>query len=588
MPDVDWAVPATRHLCQNSSDQGFFHLHEGWEPAMTLRTQLLRTHLFGLAVALSSAPAFAASDSDVRNALEQRFRGDRTGACVAAAVIENGGATSTYVCADAKTERPFDEHTAFEIGSVSKTMTAALLAEFIARGEVVLDDPVAKLLPPGTIVPSYNGSQISIGNIVTHTSGLPSFPWRMTSRKDPYARLTEADLLETLAATQLTRAPGAQWEYSNFAIMVLSYALAKRSGMDFETLLRERLLSPLGMSDTYIAKPPPNVRVAQGHFSNARPAAPWNFHVDMAGVGGVRATLPDMVRYLEGELGTRDSQITLALARTQQQVASVGGHTMGMAWEILSSATVANGHTITMHAGGTGGYSSFVAFDRMARRAVVLLSDTALTDLGGLGMLGLHLLDPSLPVGAPRTVATADRKLIDALAGRYRLQNGLGLELRHKDTQLTVQADGQPEFEMAYDSAGDFYPLKFDALLRPKRKADGTYTFTWFQLGGALQAERIGTPAAVAPIWVPTEAQLREYEGNYPVSLTFALRVFSTGPQLSVQGTNQGAFALAAVEKDIFVAESVSAEIDFDRDADGKVTALTLKQRGQVLHGDRR
>src|SRR5689334_10164735 len=92
--------------------------------------------------------------------------------------------------------------------------------------------------------------------------------------------------------------------------MVLSYALAKRSGMDFESLLRERLLSPLGMGDTYISKPPPNVRVAQGHFSNASPASPWNFHVDMAGVGGVRATLPDMVRYLEGELGTRDSQIT--------------------------------------------------------------------------------------------------------------------------------------------------------------------------------------------------------------------------------------------------------------------------------------
>ena len=548
----------------------------------------LRTHLCSLAVALSSAPAFAASDSDVRAALEQRFAGDRTGACVAAAVIENGGATRAYVCADAKAERPFDGHTAFEIGSVSKTMTAALLAEFIARGEIALDDPLAKLLPPGTIVPSFNGSEISIGNIVTHTSGLPSFPWRMTSRKDPYARLTEADLLETLAATRLTRVPGSQWEYSNFAIMVLSYALAKRSGMDFETLLRERLLSPLGMGDTYISKPPANVRVAQGHFSNARPAAPWNFHVDMAGVGGVRATLPDMVRYLEGQLGTRDSQITPALARTQQQVASVDGHTMGMAWEILSSASIANGHTITMHAGGTGGYSSFVAFDRTAKRAVVLLSDTALTDLGGLRMLGLHLLDPSLPVGAPRSVAVADLKLIDALAGRYRLQNGMGVELRHKGDQLTIQADDQPEFEMAYDSAGDFYPLKFDALLRPKRKADGTYTFTWFQLGGVLAAERIGTPAPVAPTWVPTEAQLREYEGNYPLSLTFAVRVFATGPQLMVQGTNQGAFELAPVEKDIFVAEPVSAEIDFERDADGKVTALTLKQRGQVLHGQRR
>ena len=544
----------------------------------------MRTYLLSLAVALSSVPAFAASDSDLRAALEQRFKGDRTGACTAAAVIDNGTTASAYVCADAKSERPFDERMAFEIGSVSKTMTAALLAELVGRGEIVLDDPIAKLLPPKTIVPSFDGSPITIGHIVTHTSGLPSFPWRLNNMKNPYARLTEADLLATLASTRLTRAPGSQWEYSNFAMMVLSYALAKRSGTDFETLLRERLLSPLGMSDSYIAKRPPNVRVAQGHLSNAMPAGPWDFDIDMAGVGGVRATLPDMVRYLEGQLGMRASQITPALARTQQQVASIGGHAMGMNWEILSAA---NGRTIIMHPGGTGGYSSFVAFDRAAKRAVVLLSDTALTDLGGLRMLGLHLLDPSLPGGAPRTVATADVKLIDALVGRYRLRNGLGMELRHKGNALTIQADAQPEFEMGYDSAGDFYPLKFDALLRPRRKADGTYTFAWFQLGGVLEAERIGIPTSVATEWTATEAQLKEYEGNYPLSLTFALRVFSTGTKLFVQGTNQGPFELAAVEKDIFVAESVGAEIDFERGADGKVMALMLKQRGQVLRGER-
>ena len=72
---------------------------------------------------------------------------------------------------------------------------------------------------------------------------------------------------------QLKHAPGSQREYSNFALMVLSYALAKHSGSDFATLLRERLLSPLGMDDTYIVRCPPSVRAAQGHFSNGRSPA---------------------------------------------------------------------------------------------------------------------------------------------------------------------------------------------------------------------------------------------------------------------------------------------------------------------------
>ena len=77
------------------------------------------------------------------------------------------------------------------------------------------------------------------------------------------AGATERDLLAALAATRLTRAPGSKWEYSNFATIVLSYALAKRSGKDYEALLRERLLVPLGMNETYVARRPPQVRLAR-------------------------------------------------------------------------------------------------------------------------------------------------------------------------------------------------------------------------------------------------------------------------------------------------------------------------------------
>jgi serine-type D-Ala-D-Ala carboxypeptidase/endopeptidase len=539
--------------------------------------------LFALAF-LWMTPAFAVSNDDLRAALEHRFKGDRTGACIAAGMIDDDGTVATaYFCADPNSQRPYDDHTAFEIGSITKTMTAALLAEFIARGEVSLSDPIAKLLPPGTKVPSFNGRQITIRDIVTHTSGLPSFPFKRRGFNNPYAALTERDLLDALETTQLTREPGSKWEYSNFAMMVLSYALAKRSGKDFETLLRERLLVPLGMNETYVAQRPPQVRVAQGHQSNALPAGPWDFHPDMAGVGGVRSTLPDMLRYLEGELGIRESTITPALARTQEYVATVDGHSMGMNWNLITR----NGHSIIAHEGGTGGYSSLAAVDRTAKRAVVLLSDTALTSVGGLGSIGLQLFDlPSFSTGVPRVVATADDKLIDALVGRYLLRN-LGVELRRRDGSLTIQADGQPEFEMGYDSAGDFYPLKFDALLRPKRNADGTYSFTWFQLGGVQEAVRTSPLATVAIKWIPTEAELTDYVGNYPLTPNLALRVFVTGAKLFVQGTSQRELELASVEKDVFVAESVAAEIDFARDSSNKVVSLTLKQRGQVLHGDR-
>ena len=115
-------------------------------------------------IMLCVTPAFAISNDEVEAALAQRFKDDRTGACIAAGVIDNGAIATAYYCADPKSQRPYDEHTAFEIGSITKTMTAALLAEFIARGEVTLDDPISKLLPPGTVVPSFNGHEITIGD----------------------------------------------------------------------------------------------------------------------------------------------------------------------------------------------------------------------------------------------------------------------------------------------------------------------------------------------------------------------------------------------------------------------------------------
>ena len=459
----------------------------------------LRSVGFGLAlVACCSAPACALTDSELRRAVGQRFEGDRSGTCVAAAVIEGGTTATAYVCADPASPRPYDEHTAFEIGSVTKTMTAALLAQSVLRGALALGDPLSRLLPPEARVPSFEGRPITLGDIVTHTSGLPSFPWRtVADPANPYAGLTERDLLGTLAHTTLTRAPGTRWEYSNFAMMLLSDALARRSGTDFETLMRDRLLAPLGMQDTYVAARPPRVRVAQGHLPSGQPAKPWDFRVDAAGAGGVRSTLPDMVRYLEGELGLRGGAVGPALALTQQLVVSVDGHAMAMAWTILSTP---GGHRIIAHEGGTGGFSSLVAFDPVAQRGVVLLSDTALTSLGGLGSLGLSLLDPSIRPGSPRRAATPGGALLDALAGRYRLKDGMGIELRRSGQALFVQAEGQPAFEMGYDTAGDFYPLLFDAVLHPRRRADGSYALTWRQGGGVVEVERIGgAPPVTGP-----------------------------------------------------------------------------------------
>ena len=402
-------------------------------------------------------------------------------------------------------------------------------------------------------------------------------PGSVHRRDDPYAKLTEEALLASLGDARLSAAPH-EVRILHFASMVLSYAVARRAGKDYETLIRERLFAPLKMEGAYINR----LRTESartGTSPNAKAVPAWNFSSNLAGVGGVRATLEDMVRYVQGQLGNPSTTITPAFKLSQQPVSKAPP--MAMNWMLMP----ANGRTVHVHEGGTGGFSSFVAFDTARERGVVILSDTTWNSLGGLGTLGLHLVDDSLTLGKPRRTVKAPAELVDGLVGNYDVA-GMKMTLSRKGESLVVQAAGQPAYILAYDDAGDFYPVDFDALLRPVRTSAG-YGFSWMQLGGALAAKRLDG-AATKPALVVAAETVRDYAGEYPLVPGFGLTVMEKNGKLFIQGTGQQPIEVSAVTSDVFVADVVAAEIRFERDATGKVSALTLHQGGQVLRGARK
>src|SRR5262245_3801613 len=99
--------------------------------------------------------------------------------------------------------RPLDGDTIFQIGSVTKTFTTLLLADAVRRGEVALDDPAAKYLPRGVTLPE-RGRPITLRDLATHVSGLPSMPSNLDLRAnpDPIAGYTPRDFHEFLSNYQ--------------------------------------------------------------------------------------------------------------------------------------------------------------------------------------------------------------------------------------------------------------------------------------------------------------------------------------------------------------------------------------------------
>ncbi len=532
----------------------------------TTDEELAMRALLTLAVC-ASLPATAMA-TELDRIVDQRLKGDRTGACFAVAVIDTTVSKSIRCAGE---PRALDADTAFEIGSISKTMNATLLALLVDAGKLDLDDPLQKHLPDDVRAPEKEGKPILLSHLVTHTSGLPAIPTTLDGPADnPYARLTEQKLLAALATTQLESVPGSAFAYSNFGAMLLSLVISRHTEKGFEAQLRSQLFAPLGMASSFIAVQAKAKR-AIGHLPNGDVTSAWDFEPSLAGVGGIKASLNDMVAYAKAQLDPPEGVLGKAIEFTHKEHSKVG-QSIGLGW----LRAPLNGRTLLAHEGGTGGFSSFIAIDIERKRAVAILADTSLTNLGGLGSLGLHLIDSAVPLGEPRIAQGAPAALIDELVGDYRLSNGLPMTLRRKGENLEIQAAGQPAFETGYDSAGDFYPLAFDALLAPKR--DGAAMgFVWHQGGGALAAKRL-SPTKALPALSPE--QLVEYHGDYPLAPSFVMKIFSAGGRLNVQATGQGPVPLDPAGADTFTAAAVGAEIRFERDADGRIVALILDQGG--------
>ena len=251
----------------------------------------------------------------------------------------------------------------FEIGSISKTFTATLLAALVDDGVVALDDPVARYLP---VAPPVIGRAITLEDLATHHSGLPRLPKGLltksftTERHDPYASFDATRLERAIAETAPKRAPGEKFTYSNFGYGLLGHALARAAGTTYAELVRARITEPLQLTRTGLDVEP----LAQGHGLLGRPAHSWDL-AELAGAGGIRSTARDMVAYLEAH--ARGGPPFAATHAPRRSVGKIG---VGLAWIILPDSRLT-------HDGGTGGFRSFAGLDPRTGAVTVVLAARA-------------------------------------------------------------------------------------------------------------------------------------------------------------------------------------------------------------------
>lgn len=102
----------------------------------------------------------------------------------------------------------------FNIDSITKTFTTLALADMVNQGLIKLSDPIEKYLPSNVTVPQFNGIKITIGDLATHTSGLPYIPsniWINNTIGDLNTDYNLTQMYQALSNTTLTREPGTKF-----------------------------------------------------------------------------------------------------------------------------------------------------------------------------------------------------------------------------------------------------------------------------------------------------------------------------------------------------------------------------------------
>jgi D-alanyl-D-alanine-carboxypeptidase/D-alanyl-D-alanine-endopeptidase len=295
-------------------------------------------------------------------------------------------------------------------------------------------------------------------------SGLPRIPDNMkfADMNNPYADYREKDLYAFLNHHKLAQAPGTKSEYSNLGAGLLGHLLSLKAKSTYEDLVRNRIALPLKMSNTKITiDKKSQSRLAPGHLGDGQPAANWDLSV-LAGAGGVRTTVNDMLLFAAANLAPPKDKLGEAIEMAwtiHQKPIKKGDASLGLGWHVTPDGT-------RWHNGQTGGYHSMILINRKTKSSVILMTNTSTSEVDQLASDILRMISGAKV--APRNFAKAVNVPAEALrkfVGNFELAPGVVFTVKAVDGKLMIGLTGQPSYQVFARSETVWFYKVVDATI---------------------------------------------------------------------------------------------------------------------------
>ncbi|PWI41298.1 serine hydrolase domain-containing protein [Streptomyces sp. ICBB 8177] len=337
------------------------------------------------AFAVGKGPASAAAKAtvpygDVNGILRRLTTVD--GAPGALAEVSGGHGRTTVLTsgvADLATGAPMAADSRFRIGSMTKMFVATVLLQLVAERKVGLDAPIERYLPGVVRAHGNDGRDITVRQLLQHTSGLPDYLDYLSPQtvlSDPLAHYSPKDLLKLALAHPPVFAPGTGWSYSNTDYVVAGLLIEAVTGHPYGEEIDRRVIEPLGLHDTSV---PVDASAIPGTHPHGYAAPTASERLDVSAFdpsvayasGAMISSGADMNRFLGALLGGRLlPPAELRAMRTTVPTGDASGSAYGLG---LESVPLPCGGRLWGHDGGIPGFETMSGATADGRAATVMV-----------------------------------------------------------------------------------------------------------------------------------------------------------------------------------------------------------------------
>lgn len=386
-----------------------------------------------------------------------------------------------YGPANAEWGIPNTPETVFRLGSITQQFTSMLVMQLVQEGKVTLDTRLSDVLPTYR---KDTGSRVTIRQLLSHTSGIPSYTdlpgFMAEASRNPYK---VEDFVAKYCSGDLQFEPGSKFRYDNSGYFLLGAVIERVTGKPYEEVLTDRITGPLGMRSTgydhteaIIRKRASGYQKGPSGLQNAR-------YIDMSvpfAAGALCSTVEDLFLWDQALYTDR-----LLSPQLKKVMFTPGLENYAFGWGVRQAPVGPDkeNRTLTSHAGGIPGFSSFIVRAIEDKDLVVLLDNAGDPQLADLSAGILDILVGRTPPPPKRLIGevlaeTIAVRGIEAARAQYRdlkrrekdaydfsepQLNMLGYQLiAAKNTEAAIavfilNVEAYPESWNVYDSLGEAY-----------------------------------------------------------------------------------------------------------------------------------